>query len=81
MLKFRRRSDAASSNPPALDDACHRCGTAIRADERAVEATSIVEGVERAIFHKACAPSTDNVRWQRLRDVPMTVVRTDASGD
>jgi hypothetical protein len=81
MLRFLRRSSSPSPKDGGLDDACHRCGNAISAQERAVEAASIVGEPQRSIFHEACAPSPDNLRWRRLREAPLWELRTGEPGD
>src|SRR5690348_335328 len=50
MLSFLRRRKANPPNVRRLEVACHRCGNAIEAEERTVEARSIVGEPLPAIF-------------------------------
>ena len=57
---------------------CYRCRTPIALDGRAIEARSIVDGAEPALFHIGCAPPADSLRWHGHREIPMRVVRPES---
>jgi hypothetical protein len=77
MSRFALRGRPVAPTMPR-DDVCHKCGIAIPADARAIEAYSIVEGAEPSFFHLDCAPSDDNLRWHARREVPIRVVRSSS---
>jgi len=59
---------------------CQRCGNSLDLDGRAVKAWPIVDGGAPALFHVACAPPTDDLRWRGHREMPVRVVREESLG-
>jgi hypothetical protein len=70
------------ARPPAAQAGylCERCRTPISANGRAVEAISIVDDVPPAMFHVACAPVVDGLRWRTSRELPVRAVRDESNG-
>jgi hypothetical protein len=70
---FRRRPHVPVAEAAGLR--CQRCQNPIAANGRVVKAWSIVDGAPPAVFHLACSPPADDLRWRERREIPVTVAR------